>query len=269
MYGSLKQLNLAKRQNRNLKILLSIGGWTYTNTQKHFDTPTSTPEGRQRFARSCVDMIKNYGFDGIDLDWEYPQNPGQGEQLLLLIQEIRRAMDSYSDELAQNSTSTSYGRQYPERPHFLISIASSAGKSNYMNLPLDRLGAALDFINLMGYDFSGSWDANAGHQANLYASKDCPTCTPFAIQDVIDDYVRLGVPAQKIVLGMPLYGRAFTNTSGIGQPYNGVGEGSWENGVWDYKALPRPGAVEYYDASAGASYSYDANTKTLISYGML
>jgi chitinase len=252
-------LNLAKRRNRNLKVLLSIGGWTYTNTNKHFDGPASTPQGRKRFADSCVELIKDLGFDGIDLDWEYPQNTDQGEQLLLLIQEIRKAMNEYENTLSQGG--------YGDKPHFIISIAAPAGKSNYQNLPLGKLGAELDFINLMGYDFAGGWDNYAGHQANLLASASCPECTPFNIHSVIDDYIVAGVPPEKIVLGMPLYGRAFTNTDGLGKPFQGTGEGSWENGVWDYKALPKPGATEYYDSTARASYSYDPSSRTLITYG--
>ena len=122
----------------------------------------------------------------------------------------------------------------------------------------------------MGYDFAGSWDPVAAHQANLGASKTNPSSTPFSVSAAIEYYVSHGIHPSKIVLGMPLYGRAFTNTDGPGQPYSGVGEGTWEQGVWDYKALPRPGAQEYHDCdvpgASGASWSYDPTTKTLVTY---
>ncbi|KAF2000432.1 glycoside hydrolase family 18 protein [Amniculicola lignicola CBS 123094] len=261
LYGNLKQLNLMKRQNRNLKVLLSIGGWTYTNEQKHLDGPAATPEGRKTFADSCVQLIKDHGFDGIDIDWEYPQNPTQGEQLLQLLQATRQAMDTYAQTIAMKDQ---YGNI--AAPHFLLTIAAPAGKSNYQNMPLGKIAPVLDFINLMGYDFSGAWDKTANHQANLFPAITLPQSTPYSIHTVINDYCAAGVPTEKIVLGMPLYGRAFLDTNGVGQPFSGIGEGSWEKGIWDFKVLPKDGAKEYIDEEAGASYSYDKDTKTLISY---
>lgn len=128
----------------------------------------------------------------------------------------------------------------------------------------------LDFWNLMGYDFAGSWDQVAAHQANLRPSKTNPSSTPFSISAAVDYYVSHGVHSSKIVLGMPLYGRAFANTAGPGQTYSGVGEGTWEQGVWDYKALPLPGAQESHDCdgpdACGASWCYNPATKTLVTY---
>jgi chitinase len=250
LYGCLKQLNVLKRQNRSLKILLSIGGWTYSS---NFAAPASTESGRQKFASSAVSILKEVGFDGIDIDWEYPKSSAEAQHFVLLLKACREAMDAYSATL-------------PHRYHFELTVASPAGPQNYDIMDLRNMDPYLDFWNLMAYDYAGSWDAVAGHQANLRPSRSNAASTPFNTEQAVEYYTRQGIAAHKIVVGMPLYGRAFENTDGLGRQYQGVGEGSWEAGVHDFKTLPHAAAEERYDAEAGASYSYDPSKRKLVTY---
>src|SRR5436190_5460088 len=114
---------------------------------------------------------------------------------------------------------------------------------------------------------AGGWDSVSGHQANIYKSSSNTASTQFSADDAITYYTTVGgINPSKICLGMPIYGRAFLNTDGPGKPFSGVGEGSWENGVWDYKGLPRPGATEYYDSNLIASWSYDPGRRMMVTY---
>lgn len=124
----------------------------------------------------------------------------------------------------------------------------------------------LDFWNLMAYDYAGAWESHAGHQANVFPSVSNPRSTPFSTHAAVEAYKAAGIHPSKIVIGMPLYGRAFTNTAGPGHSFQGVGEGSWEQGVWDAKALPQPGAREMWDEEAKASWTYDEGKNVMVSY---
>ncbi|KAI0454606.1 glycoside hydrolase superfamily [Xylaria acuta] len=248
LYGCMKQLNLLKRRNRNLKVLLSVGGWTYS---ANFKQPASTPEGRAAFANSCVGLVRDLGFDGIDVDWEYPQSAEEAGHYVALLQAVRAALDAYGAD---------------KNARFELTVACPAGAQNYDKLDIPGMDASLDFWNLMAYDYAGSWDATAGHQANLRRSAANPGATPFDTEAAVAAYAGRGVAPAKIVLGMPLYGRAFRDTEGPGAPYNGVGEGTWENGVHDYKKLPLDGAEERVDEEAGATYCYHPGTRTMVSY---
>uniref|UniRef100_A0A0P0CAS1 chitinase n=1 Tax=Hypocrella siamensis TaxID=696354 RepID=A0A0P0CAS1_9HYPO len=248
IYGCLKQLNLLKRRNRNLKVLLSIGGWTYSS---NFKDPASTPQGRQAFARTSVELLKNLGFDGIDIDWEYPQNQQEAQNYVYLLAAVRQELDNYAARSANSH-------------HFELTVACPGGSYNYEKLDVRGMDRYLDFWNLMAYDYAGSWDQVSAHQANLYPKGD--SSTPFSTSAAVGFYTGRGVAAEKIVIGMPLYGRAFENTNGIGQSFQGVGEGTWENGVFDYKKLPLEGSEELYDDTAQATYCFNACQRKLVSY---
>ncbi|KAF5614812.1 endochitinase [Fusarium tjaetaba] len=263
-YGCVKQLFLLKKSNRHLKTLLSIGGSGAGSA--NFSSAASTPDTRARFASTSVSLMRNWGFDGIDIDWEYPDDEIDAANLVSLLKAIRIELDAYA-------------RNHASGHHFLLSIAAPAAPEHYLKLQLKHMGEIVDHINLMAYDYSGGWDYISGHNANLFPYKRPVTKlnldytlnesfeTAINTHYAIMHYLRSGVRAEKIVLGIPVFGRSFEDNSGLGKTFYSVGKGSWgEPGVWDYKALPKEGAAIIYDPIAHASFSYDERSRELISY---
>ncbi|KAK7204246.1 chitinase [Myxozyma melibiosi] len=246
LYGNFKKLFRLKQQNRRLKVLLSIGGWTYS---PHFAPMAADPNKRAVFVSSALKLLNDLGLDGLDIDWEFPKNLGEGEQYLQILHDLRVALDQNSRDIL---SLTGY------QPKFYLTIAAPCGAENLANLLIPQMDQYLDFWNLMAYDFAGpAWATRTGHQANIYGD-------PISADSAINHYVQQGVPVQKIILGMPLYGRVFGNTDGLNMPFNGHGDrGSWEAGVLDNKALSTMATMDY---TAIASYSYDPISRTLITY---
>ncbi|KAI0017253.1 glycoside hydrolase family 18 protein [Xylariomycetidae sp. FL0641] len=249
-YGVVKQLYIHKKWNRNLKVLLSIGGWNYS---PKFAAATATEAGRQTFARTAVALVADWGFDGIDLDWEYPADEAQKANFVELLAACRAAFDQYSF-------------RHRLRYRFLITVASSASALNQQFMDLPQMNRYIDIWHLMSYDYSGSWDTTSGHQANVFANLGVASSTKLSTDDAVSYYESLGVDSQKILMGLPLYGRSFEGTSGLGQNYTSVGKGGPQEGVWFYKDLPKRGAKVEFDDVAKATYSYDPKSRELISY---
>jgi len=253
VHGCVHELFKFKEQNRQLKLLLSIGGWTYSNDERQFNH-VADEAGRQKFAQSAVQLVTDWGFDGIDIDWEYPQDAAEARNYVLLLKACREALDAYA-------------AQHAKGYHFLLTVAAPAGPTRYRVMDLEGMDPYVDQWNLMAYDYAGGWDMTTGHGSALFVDPNNMEATKFSTEKAVDDYIARGVDPSKIVMGMPLYGRAFENADGLGKAYSGVpnGEGTYE-GTYLYKDLPRPNAHVQIDDVAMGAYSYDPATKELITY---
>lgn len=247
LYGCLKQLYLLKLANRNLKVLPSVGGWTYSQSD-HFSFVTNSGL-RATFVSSAIQLIKDYGFDGIDIDFEYPSGTAQGQGFADLFTEMRTALDALAN---------SKGDTVP----YQLTAAVAAGAANYASLVVPQMNSALTYWNLMAYDYAGSWLTWADNQANLYGGARTGVSTDAAIQW----YLSKGATVSKINMGIPLYGRAFENTDGLGAPYSGIGPGTIEAGVYSYSALPLSGAQVFENTTDVISYSHNPTSRELVSY---
>ncbi|QRV84024.1 chitinase [Ceratobasidium sp. AG-Ba] len=242
LYGNLKQLYLLKKQKRSLKTILSFGGWTYSQAG-HFNFATNATS-RANFVESAIQLLEDNGFDGLDIDWEYP-NATQSDAFVALLKETRVGLDEHAKKK---------GDKIP----YELSVAVPAGSQNYQNLLVHQMNKyvhlELDGIRLFGL--------LSDYLANVYGGAYSGASTDAAVKW----YLNNGASREKFVIGMPIYGRGFENTAGIFQPFNGTGPGTWEAGVYDYKALPFPNATVYNDFQNISSYSYDPVKKELISY---
>lgn len=246
------QLRNLKRRNPQLKLMISIGGWGADG----FSDAALNEQSRTAFVESAVQFMLMRQLDGIDLDWEYPSNAMAGitareqdrHNFSLLLQALRLRLDKQSD-MEQRTADTRYQ----------LSIAAGAGQYYLDGVEINQVAAACDFINLMTYDFYNGWAKQAGHHANLYTSASDPT------GDSADRSVALfqanGVPAEKLVLGCPLYGRALdgVGAAGLGE-FGRAGSNSAPSfRQIDTELLPSGRFQRYWDTKAQAPWLFDGD----------
>ncbi|MCB1061161.1 MAG: glycoside hydrolase family 18 protein [Calditrichaeota bacterium] len=269
--GNFHQLRILKQLHPQLKTLISVGGWTWS---ENFSDAAATAEARELFANSCALFVVEHGFDGVDLDWEYPvfggdwdveHRPEDGANLTLLCQRIRHKFDSLETLYAQP---------------FLLTLATSAGLDHVADLELPELSAVVDFINVMSYDFQGAWSSFTGFNSPLFADPLDPYSEPghttANLDAALQAYIAGGVPRAKLSAGLAFYGRGFGNVAnvnnGLYAPFSGVSPfGTWENGMFDYWQLKenfvsQNGYVRYWNDVSRVPWLYNSAAQVMISY---
>ncbi|MCI3922975.1 glycosyl hydrolase family 18 protein [Paenibacillus sp. TRM 82003] len=256
-----------KAAHPHVKTMISVGGWSWSD---HFSDMAATPLTRHAFANSVVDFLREYGLDGIDVDWEYPvaggeadnsRRPEDRENFPLLFELLRAKLDAAGQQ---------------DGKYYLLTIASGQGDDFVENANLARAASSLDFVNIMTYDYSGSWDTTPTHNAPLYRDPANPTMNAarFHVHGGVMGHLNGGVPDYKLVLGYPFYGKGWKGCEPNGQYKaceGGTDFGTWENAAFDYSDLEtnyvgRNGYVRYWNEASKVPYLFNTETGTYISY---
>ena len=258
------------------KMILSIGGWS---NRDRFPGLVRDTRKFENFIDSAVETMFRYGFDGIDLDWEFPKDDGlEPNKYLEMISKLRRKMDDLELEI--------FG-ETKDHPKFQLSVATPAFIYKLSILPIIQMDQYVDYWNMMTYDYYGSWSEATGYHCNLfngdgsefragYKHEHTAHNNGLNANEAIDFMIKsCNVPSSKVVLGMAAYGREFKHVKSrqgvdtlINQKFKGVGKGGLgdEPGMWLYNQLPLKGTVEMYDPNYGAAFCYDKKSETFIGY---
>jgi chitinase len=253
----IRSLMRLKKQNPDLKVLFSIGGWVWSD---QFSDIAAYSDSREKFAKSAVKLMKSYDFDGIDIDWEYPGQLGEDnvfraadkENFTLLLSELRKQLD-IQDKVAKT--------------HYLLTIAAGANQKYIDHTDLKKAHQYLDFINVMCYDFYSGPFHQTGHHGNLYPSIDVKFVGNNGAS-TITRLLKVGIPANKLILGIPFYGRKWEKVS---PENNGLYQSSeTANDIissWKIAEEMQSGKFKkLYDNEAKASYLWNAEDRVFISY---
>ncbi len=240
-----------------VKVLPVIGGWTLSD---NFSAMAANPKAVANFSHNCVELIRKYQFDGIDIDWEYPTykehsgNPEDKQNFTILMQSIRDSIDAYGKK---------------ENQDYLLMAAFGANPSQMNGIEYDKVKDILDYINLMTYDYNGTWGNKSNHHSPLYSSEpDSAGSLDWSFRLLTEKY---DVPAHKINIGTGFYARTYRCVSDIKQ----AGHCGTDNKTFPYyDGKPMYWRVmeeahnyeEKWDDIAKMSYMVNKKDSSMISY---
>jgi chitinase len=247
-----------KQQNPSLQVLVSVGGWLWSG---NFSDMALTKESRSRFIDSVVEFVDRYKLDGLDIDWEYPGMTGAGNRFrpedqrnyTLLLKELRARFNREQSRLGRT---------------LLLSVAAGASTEFIAHTELGQVARYVDSVNLMAYDYyePGS-EKITGNHAPLYTDPADPKRV--SSDRSVEEFERAGVPAAKLVLGVPFYGHLWGDVGpadhGLFQPGAPV-PNAYANYGNIVSSMLNSGFTRYWDAAASVPYLYSEQKRQFVSY---
>ena len=248
-----------KKENPDLTVLVSVGGWLWSG---RFSDAAFTPASRAKFIDSVADFITRYNLDGLDIDWEYPAmagaagnvfRPEDKQNYTLLLKELRERFNKMQKTLHR---------------HLYVTIAAGASAEFLQHTEMDKVQKYVDTVNLMAYDYYEPGDDKiTGNHAPLYVDPADPK--GISSDKSVQEFEAAGVPAEKIVLGVPFYGHVWghvgATNNGLFQPGDPV-----PNAYSTYGKLTQDiinqGFTRYWDAKASVPYLYNPQKQIFVSY---
>lgn len=260
--GNFNQLRQLKKRHPLLKVLVALGGGEWS---RWFSAGAASPALRRALVASCIDLyvrgnlpvLDGHGgpgaaagiFDGIDLDWEHP-GPNDRANLTLLIEEFRRQLD----ELGK-----------PSNKHYLLTSAVNSTDEKMQYTDPAAYSRSLDWINLMTYDFHGAWSKQGptGFQSNLYSDPASGAASARSLDAGVQRFLKAGVPAEKIVVGVPFYARGWSGVdpanNGLYQKATGPAHG-FEEGAEQYATIAAKQLPTFYHPVTRQLWTYQDGT---------
>jgi chitinase len=221
----------------NVKVLVSLGGW---DQSAGFSPMTADTAARRRFVTTMTNFCVTNGYDGVDIDWEYPKTATDRTNFRLLVHELRQSFDALT-------------------PRRLISIAAPATSWSGQWFDIEGMVGDLDWIGMMTYDFYGSWTTKAGPNSPLYGS--FSTNTEGWVDYSTSYYLGRSVPPAKLLIGTPLYGWVFAASSLYGTS-TGASQSAYSS------IIPKldQGWTRYWDDQGKVPYMINPAATQVISY---
>ena len=252
-------LNALKADNPRLKILLSVGGWSWSD---HFSDAALTEASRETFARSAVDLLITHALDGIDLDWEYPGQLGEDnvyrpedkQNFTSMLKAVREKLDAQSEKDGRSDSN-----------RYLLTIASGANQTYLDHTEMANAHHYLDYVNIMTYDYFTGGSSTTGHHTNLFKSA---TNVPHqSSAQAVQEHLDAGIPARKLVLGAAFYGRGWKVEDPDQMLYGAPSESGFSAPYYKIVDLIKnDGYTRQWDASAKAPYLWQPDSSIVLTY---